>query len=117
MTKTTTFEGWLDLNPQWEFDMPVFMVSPVGGYVEAGNDGGIDVLIEEYQISISNEEKPYDYFEDCDSNEMKYIKSMCTRAKNNKARKGVIYWKKIIEWDTTTFEQKIIEDIRIGKQD
>lgn len=112
---TTTFEGWYDENPEWEFDMPVYMVNPVGGYIEAGNSGGVENLIEDYQIAISNGDKPDDYFENCEAKEKKYIKSMCTRAKNKKAREGITYWKQVIEWDTETFKSKIIEDIIICK--
>lgn len=125
MKQITTFEGWLDYSPGWEFDMPVYMVKPIGGYAEAGNDGGIENLIEDYFIDLFMDEdengkaigEVNNYFEECEPEEKKYVKTIFSKAKNNKARKGVYYWKRVIEWDDENIEyEKTLEDIKIGKE-
>lgn len=117
MKDVTTFEGWYDNNPSWEFDMPVYMVFPIGMYTEAGNPGGVDELIEDYMINRHLKTKQKDYLQVCDPKEKRWIKSMFTRAKNGKARRGIFYWKRVIEWDPDDEEypMKVIEEVEIGK--
>jgi hypothetical protein len=126
MKQVATFEGWLDTEPGWEFDMPVFMVSPIMGYMEAGNDGGIDYLIEEYFITLfmeedengkaigSLDEYPYQVEEDW----IRRIKINFNNAKKGKSRNGISYWRRVVEWDDQDISyQKILEDIRITKSE
>lgn len=99
MKKVITFEGWYDVEPGWEFDMPIYMVHPIGGEMIDGNPGGVETLVEDYLIDLSIGE-PQDYFKDCDQKERKWIKSMFTRAKNKRARESIYYWKRVVEIDT-----------------
>jgi len=115
LKQTTTFEGWYDQEPEWEFDMPVYMVKPVFGYSESGNSGGVDELIDDYMIDYSIGKRE---FWNPDKDEARRIKSTFSRAKNRKARYGVYYWKRVIEWDDEdeNCQSKILEDVEVGKE-
>jgi hypothetical protein len=53
MRKRLEFEGFCDLNSGWEFDMPVFLVSPIRLMHEAGSaSGGIEEVLENYMLNL-----------------------------------------------------------------
>ena len=124
LKQVTTFEGWLDTEPGWEFDMPVYMVNPIIGYTEAGNDGGIDTLIEEYFLALFMEEDENgkaignlnEYYCQAEEEDFRRIKINFSNAKKGRSRSGISYWKKVIEWDDHDINyQKIIDDSRITR--
>jgi hypothetical protein len=125
MKRTTIFEGYFDQNCGWEFDMPAFMVKPTLGYVEVGSgQAGIDQLVEEYLISRFMEQDESgkaigtdkDFFCQIDEDIVRSTKIQFAFAKKGKARDGIFYWCRIVEWDDEdeTY-QKVIQDICVDK--
>jgi len=115
LKQVTTFEGWYDQEPNWEFDMPVYMAHPVFGYSESGNSGGVEELIEDYQIDYFMGKRE---FWNPNKEEAKHIKSTFTRAKNGRARSGIYYWKRVTEWDDEdeNCHYTVIESVTTGKE-
>jgi hypothetical protein len=99
MKKIIEFEGYVDQEPGWEFDMPIYMVNPVLGYTEWGNAGAADNLVEDYLIDLSLKQNYSDAYEPECTAELISIKSTFTRAKKGTARDGIIYWHNTVEID------------------
>lgn len=122
MTKrVTVLEGWFDQESGWEFEMPAYMVRPILGYVEAGSGpAGVEELAEEYLLSrfwkqddsgkaMGTDE---DFWRHVDEKEIRSVKAQFARAEKGKARKGVFYWRRVIEWDDEEINNsRVLEDV------
>lgn len=124
MKRIIEFEGWCDYEaPGWQFDMPVYMVKPCLMYIEAGNDGGVDILIEDYLISRwmeidtsgkaigTDTDLSYKVEDDDTYVTIHGCKTQFALAKKGKARKSIRYWRRVIEWDDEDENyERILED-------
>jgi hypothetical protein len=97
--RTIVFEGYADQEPGWEFDMPIYMVNPVLGYMEHGNVGAAENLVEDYLIDLSIKQDYTDAYEPECTAELISIKSLFSRAKKGTARESIVYWHNTVEID------------------
>lgn len=127
MKVTTVFEGFYDQEPGWEFDMPAFMLKPIMGYVECGSGpAGIDELVEEYLISrfmqLGENGKAVgtddDFMCQIDEDHIHHARMQFAYAKKGRARNGVRYWRRVVEWDDENEGYQVVkEDVWYGRND
>ncbi|KKL65500.1 hypothetical protein LCGC14_2154400 [marine sediment metagenome] len=99
MKQTTVFEGIIDTDSGWNYDMPIILIKPAFRFCIGNNDGYIDNIIEDYMIDISLD-MPANYPE---REHIKvYYKQQCERAK--RGRGHMKYWSRTIEWDPCNLE-------------
>lgn len=128
MRRTVVFEGWYDqAAPGWEFSLPVYMVKPCLMYTDDAGSGpdGVDGLIEDYLISrwmktdangkAIGTEEDLDHGMDEDDDTTYTTAHGCrvqfALAKKGKARQGVLYWRRVVEWDDEDENyMKVLED-------
>jgi len=123
--QTTTFEGFYDQEPGWEFDMPAFMLKPIMGYVEVGSGpAGVDELVEEYLISrfmktdASGKASGTDdeFMCQIDEDHIHHARMQFAYAKKGRARQGVFYWRRVVEWDDEDQNyEKVLEDVSYNR--
>lgn len=124
MRQKTVFEGWFDQHPGWEFDMPAYMVKPILGYVEVGSgSAGIERLVEEYLISrfmtLDETGKAAGTDEEfmCPLEERAAhsVRVQFGIAKKGRARPGVWYWRRVVEWDDEDqYHYNVLEGMRFN---
>lgn len=123
MIHTIVFEGFVDYEAGWEFDMPVMMVKPVIMAGDGGNSGHIDDIVEIYCIDLSmgrvwKDEKPsksgfiWPY-------RTATFHSHFRKAKAGKARRGIEYWSRTVQlrFDGDDFEMAVISATGAGAKD
>ncbi|KKL86793.1 hypothetical protein LCGC14_1941230 [marine sediment metagenome] len=99
MKQTTCFEGILDHDSGWHYDMPIILIKPAYRFCIGNNDGYIDILIEDYMIDVSLDLPE----NDPEREDIKvYYQQQCERAK--RGRGHMTYWSRTIEWDPCNLE-------------
>ena len=103
-----TFEGFTDHEPGWEFDCPTYMIKPAVKYTESNQLQ--DTVIEDYMIDYSLDGNPP---EDEELVERRSILLQFAFAKKGKAREGIVYWRRVVEWDPEQEDIpcEVLEDI------
>lgn len=110
--KIITFEGFVDYDPGYEFDLDVFMLRPVRQHDYSGNDGGIDYLVEDYCINLSLGDRPEDLDQSEFMNEEWNLEELEQEFQRLKVAptETRCYWRRVVEYDPDTEETfRVIE--------
>lgn len=101
MKQITVFEGIIDTDSGWNYDIPIILIKPVYRFCIGNNLGYINNIIEDYMIDVSLG-LPEEQITPKEEDAKLYFQQQYERAKKNKG--NMKYWSRTIEWDPSDLE-------------